>query len=286
MKKIDFNKILKNFKIADKKLFYKDLLKMLSIVILLFIIVNLIIYLLLNFKIKISFENSAISKANLNETSVFSIKKIVQFSSAYATTNSTNLDIWNLNLSQFSDIAIYIDNNIENGLTDENLIKNLSINNIKFESNNTLVTKIINYKNINNFGKYEDIENSSNIEFNIIDYNSNINFENPEVYNSLQVPITLGYINKDIKKDYSLVSDNTVLNFNGSLLKRCKILTQDIATTISFDINITNNLNEKFICKVSIPILLENADNNSSIYDGYVFKTFEYEDKYNFYRLN
>jgi len=130
MKKINFKNIFEKFKITNKKVFYKDLLKMLSIILLLFILINIVIYLIINIKIKNSFENSTISKAALNDKTIFSIDKIILFSSGYADTNNTNLDIWNLNISQFTDIAIYINNNLENGLTDENIIKSLSINNI------------------------------------------------------------------------------------------------------------------------------------------------------------
>lgn len=283
MKNLDFKKILEKFKINDKELFYKDLLKMLSIVVLIFIIVNISIYLFVNSKIKTSFENSTISKATINDTSIFNIEKIVMFSSGYATTNSTNLDIWNLDISQFTDIAIYINNNIDAGLTDKNIIKNLYINNIEFKPAPILGTTNINYKNINNFGKYTDIETSSSLDFDIINYNNEINFEDPQLYNSLQNPITLGYVNKNIKTEYPIVNNNEILNFDGSLLSKSKISLDDISTNILFDIKITNNLNQEFICSVSIPVLLE--DDNSNIYSGNIYKTFEFNNQYNFYRI-
>ena len=272
-------------KAFNKELFYKDLLKLLSIVVLLFIITNIIIFLFVNLKIKTSFENSTIPKATLNNKSVFNINKIILFSSAYATTNNTNLDMWNLNLSQFSDIAIYINNNTQNGLTDENIIKSLSINNIKFDPAPILGTPLLNYKNINNFGKYIDREDSSTLQFNIINYHDEINYEEPQVYNSLQNPITLGFINKNIKTEYPLVNNNEILSFDGSLLSKCKVSLNDISTNISFDIKITNNLNQEFICSMSIPILLEDITNNLSIYNGNISKTFEYNNEYNFYRI-
>lgn len=284
MNKIDFKKIVDKFKITDKEAFYKDLLKLFSVVILLFIIVYISIYLFMNYKIKNSFENSIISKANLNDKTIFSIEKIVMFSTGYATTNNTNLDIWNLNLSQYTDIALYINNNISNGLTDENIIKSLSIDNIKFDPTPSIGLPTLNYKNINDFGKYIDIENSSDLVFKVIDYNTEINYDVPEVYNSLQNPITLGYVNKNIKTNYSLVNNNEILIFDGSLLEKCKVLLNDINTTITFDIKVINNLNQEFICNISIPILLEDT-NNSNIYDGNIFKTFNYENEYNFYRI-
>jgi len=285
MKKIDFQKILEKLKISDKKIFYSDLLKMLSIILLLFILINTLLYLYMNFKIKNSFEDSTISKSDLNNKIVFNIEKILLFSSAYATSKDTNLDIWNLDLSQYTDIAIYINNNIENGLSDENIIKSLSINNITFNPIPTLGTPNLNYKNIQNFGKYVDIENVSNLNFNIIDYNSEINFENPEIYNSLQTPITLGFVNKNIKTDYSLINNNEILNFDGSLLKKCKILLGDISSNISFEIKIINNLNQEFICNISIPILLEDKNNNLNIYDGNIYKTLNFSNEYSFYRI-
>lgn len=283
MQNLDFKKILRKFKITDKRIFYRDLLKMLSIVISIFIIVNISLFLFVNFKIKTSFENSTISKATLNNKSIFNVEKIVLFSSGYAQTNNTNLDMWNLDISQFTDIAIYINNNIENGLTDENIIKNLSINNIKFAPSPLLGIPNINYKNINDFGKYIDLENSSTLNFNIINYSDEINLKEPQVYNSLQNPVTFGYVNNDIKTEYPIVNNNEFLNFDGSLLLKSKVSLDDISTNISFDINIINNLNHEFICRISIPVLLE--DENSSIYNGSIFKTFEFGNEYTFYRI-
>jgi len=283
MNKINFKKTLEKFKITDKELFYKDLLKMLSIAILIFILINICIYLFMNHKIKSSFENSTLSKATLNSKTIFNIEKIVLFSSGYAETNNTNLDMWNLNISQFTDIALYINNNIENGLTDENIIKSLSINNIKFEPSPLLGNCNINYKNINNFGKYVDLDNSTNLNFNIVNYNNEINFEEPQIHNSLQNPITLGFINKNIKTEYPIINNNEILSFDGSLLSKSKVTLDDIYTNISFDINITNNLNQEFICSMSIPVLLK--DEHSSIYNGYISKTYEFNNEYNFYRI-
>jgi len=282
MKKFNLKKLLK---IEDKNLFYKDLLKLLSIVFLLFTIVNICIYLYINFQIKNAFEITTISKASLNNKTIFNIEKILLFSNGYATSNDTNLDMWNLNISQYTDIAIYINNNIQNGLTDENIIKSLSINNIQFNPSPNFGNPLLNYKNINNFGKYINIENLSNLDFNIIDFNSSINYDKPEIYNSLQNPITLGYVNNNIKTEYLLVNNNEILNFDGSLLEKSRVSLEDIYTKISFDIHVINNLNQEFICNVSIPILLEDNSNNLSIYNGNISKVFNYRNEYNFYRI-
>jgi len=55
MKKINFKNIFEKFKITNKKVFYKDLLRMLSIILLLFIFINIVIYLIIIIKIKNSF---------------------------------------------------------------------------------------------------------------------------------------------------------------------------------------------------------------------------------------
>ena len=60
---------------------------------------------------------------------VFSVDKIIVYSSANATDSTTTKS--SLNISQFSDIAILITNNSNNIFTKENTIKDLYIDNIK-----------------------------------------------------------------------------------------------------------------------------------------------------------
>ena len=77
------------------------------------------------------------------------------------------------------------------------------------------------------------------------------------MYNNLANPITLSYINQNIKTDYTLTDTSIPITYDGSLLKRCNI---------SFDIYITNYLDEEFKTTVFVDIPL--IDGEKSIYDG------------------
>ena len=79
-------------------------------------------------------------------------------------------------------------------------------------------------------------------------------------------PITLSYINQNIKTDYTLTDTSIPITYDGSLLKRCNIDLNSIACNISFDIYITNYLDEEFKTTVFIDIPLN--DGEKSIYDG------------------
>ncbi len=117
-----------------------------KILCILVLICLLVLYFLLNFvykkyKIKTNFENDLSSISSGTENDTFYVKKIVLYSSANATNNETNRDLWNLNIYQFTDIAIYIENNYENELNSSNTIKSLTIDNINYklpERRNTL----------------------------------------------------------------------------------------------------------------------------------------------------
>ena len=84
-----------------------------------------------------------------------------------------------------------------------------------------------------------------------------------------------------VKKDnYTISNENNSIIYDGSLLKRCNILLNDLSTSISFTINIENNLGDKFSCPVYLNIPLQG--DNSSIYDGSY--TYTYNPGYNFYK--
>lgn len=233
---------------------------------------------------RISFQESVIYMSELNSKPIFSLNKILMFSSASAEHNSVvNKALWDINVSQYTDIAIYINNHAENGLTAENTINSLYIDNIEFNQLPIQGTPNLYYKNINNFGKYEYIEDKlidNNLNFEIV--RENINYENPELYIDASSPIVLSYINKDIKTNLILSDTENALVYDGSLLKRANIILNNIKTNLSFDIHIINNLNQHFICNVNIEIPLETAD--SSIYNGYIKQELSDLSIYHFYR--
>ena len=70
------------------------------------------------------------------------------------------------------------------------------------------------------------------------------------------------------------------ITYNGKLLERCGVSIQSIETSISFDIEIENNKNQKFRTIVYFNIPYENEE--KSIYDGNL--TIKLDTNFNFYR--
>lgn len=217
---------------------------------------------------KTSLENS-IEKINKNnEKDTFSINKIVYFSScgADANTNSSNFTIDNL--FQYTDIAIYINNNNSEDLSLENTLKSVYINNINFTILPEVGIPSLYYKNINDFATSNYLEENkiNNTLFFDVTSEDLIDYSEAILYNNCANPITLSYVNKNIKTDYTISNFSNSMTYDGSLLKKNNVLLSSISCGISFDIYITNNLDEEFKCPIYINIPLDNETN--SIYDG------------------
>ena len=211
----------------------------------------------------------------------------ILFSSADAVQNeATNKSTWNVNVSQFTDIAIYIDNHLENGFSKENTIAKLYIDNIQYPQMPTLGTPFLYYKNQNDFGKLSfneenRIQDCLNFEF--IPYENERNFEKPEIYDTSFSPICLGFTNKDIKTNYSITNIEEPLRYDGSLLKRCNIGLTRINCTVSFDVHIINQANEHFKSTLSIEIPLKDNSSETTIYDGFTKQEITEVSNFSFY---
>ena len=204
-----------------------------------------------------------------NDKTVFEVNKIVFFSNCDAknkTSSSTNFTIENL--YQYTDIAIFINNNSTEEKTLKNTFKKVYINNIKFNEMPKLGEPKLYFKGLNQFATSnlpEGNEISDSLDFTITSENE-ANLDTPTLYNNLANPITLSYINQNVKADYTLTDTSIPITYDGSLLKRCNIDLNSIACNISFDIYITNYLDEEFKTTVFINIPLN--DGEKSIYDG------------------
>ena len=105
---------------------------------------------------------------------IFSIDKIVYYSSAFVTDNSSDSNFQNINIGEYTDIAIYVNNtNTTDELTDENTISELYIDNIKVSSKTNKGQPTLCYKNPYYFATYRGLEEPANgrIDFNIISNN-------------------------------------------------------------------------------------------------------------------
>ena len=181
------------------------------------------------------------------------------------TSSNTNFTIENL--YQYTDIALFINNNSEeNNL--ENTLKSVKLTNLKYTKEPSIGSPKIYYKNINSFAKNElltenKFENELNFEITSDDTN---NLSSPTLYNNCANPITLSYINQNIKTDYTILDTTNPITYNGTLLKRCGVTLSSIKSSIAFEISIENNKNEKFRTQVYIDIPYE--DGEKTIYDG------------------
>lgn len=224
-----------------------------------------------------------------NENPIFKVGQIILYSSASAIDNS-NGELKDIDISQFTDMEIYIDNKLKSSeITAENTINEMYINNIKIETESKEGEKIFNYKNPQNCGKYVDLYNweADGILFNIArtnDEDKKANYDQNVFYTDCSNPISLGYINKNILKGCQVSPELGTVAFDGSILESTGINLKDLKTKISFSINITNNYNEKFVCDLSVDIDLESED--EGIYSGYLIKMLNPEgDKYNFIKV-
>lgn len=271
------NKInLKNLNKKTLRIIY-----FLSILLIIFIFIYL--YFIRNIFIKGNFEKEYTKISSLNDETVFSLNKIVFFSSATVDAKELNNAVWNLNISQYTDIAIYL-NNSPNSNSNKNTVKEFYINNISITPTE-YGTPCLYKKSKTDFGRssYSD-ENkiNDNFYFNIESDIANINNSNNSIDKNLSSPLILGFYNKDVKTNF-LYSEQQI-EHNGKILKRASIPMRSIKANVSFDINIINDANEHYICNVGFEIPFEN--DNSSIYeDGYITKEINNLDNYKFLRI-
>ena len=204
-----------------------------------------------------------------NETPIFTIDKITYFSSCNANieTNSNSTFIVS-DLYQYTDIAIFLNSNTEE-FTLENTLKSVVLSDVKYNLSPNIGTPNLYYKNMNQFAS-PNFEKSNlitdSLTFDITSENT-IDYSKPILYNNCANPITLCYVNSNLKGDeYALSSDISDISYNGSLLKKCGITLNSISCKISFVLTITNNLDETFSCPLTLTIPL--STENSTIYAG------------------
>jgi len=258
----------------------KKVLKLITLLVAILIICAIIYFSFIqNIFIKKSLEKDSTSFSILNEAVPFSLNKIILFSSATAETGSVNQTL-SLNISQYCDIGIYL-NNMDKENT---FIKSLYINNISFDSPE-LGTPLLYKKHINDLGKcsFNDeliIENE--FSFNIIEHTNELNYENYELLNNGTTPISLGFYNKNLKENF--LTDTTEILYNGTLLKDALIPQNSLNCSVSFSINIITNTDKHYMCNVSFDIPFEDED--GSIYDtGYATKEFNSNETNKFIRI-
>ncbi|MCF0124318.1 MAG: hypothetical protein HUJ68_00900 [Clostridia bacterium] len=253
-----------NFKIKNVRLSFAIMLVIAFIVFALYF--TLILEPISN---KVNFANQMIEVSDENETAVFNIQKIILYASAVANDNSNNLSLENLSISQFLDLSIYIDNSqFSSELTTETTIKELYIDNISISGNSDIGTKSLNYKPATSISKFKNIDmpDGNKINFNIVNNNKeneSTNYDQPTFYSDCSNPITLGFVNKDFKTNYSASTDANKITFtNAKVLGETGTNLEDLNCTLNFTIHIVNNSNMKFAYNMSFDLNLNKYAND------------------------
>lgn len=219
--------------------------------------------------LKNNFEKDILPFALQNEKTVFQINKIVLFSNCDAknkTGSASNFTIENL--YQYTDIALFINASSKEEKTLENTLKKVSICNVQYPTIPELGEPKLYFKGLPLFAKSElSLENEISDSFTFhITSESDADLTTPTLYNNLANPITLSYINQNIKSDYTITDTSSPITYDGSLLKKCHVNLSAITCKLSFDLLITNNLEEQFKTTIFIDIPLETQQ--TSIYNG------------------
>lgn len=259
--------------------------KTLKIVLLILLIIILIILTVKVFSIifRNNCDSNCLEFANKNQKTVFSINKCVLFSNCSAKNKENSTANFTIeNLYQYTDIALFINNNSDE-YNLENTLKSVKINNLQYIQNPDIGKPALFYKNINSFAEGKLLDKNpfeDEIEFNISSEN-NTDLSDPTLYNNCANPIVLSYINQNLKKDYTIADNSSSISYDGSLLQKCGILLNSLNSKFSFDIYITNNLDQEFKCTVYIEPPLN--DGSKSLTDGAITQTLN--TNYTFYRI-
>lgn len=222
------------------------------------------------------YTDSAVKFVNANKNPVFKIKKVILYYGATAVDNS-NGDLTDIDISQFTDIEIEIDNHSYNKeLSPENTISELFVDNIKITPSSEESNIIFNYKNPMSAGKYQELENykEDGILFKIIRSNEALkeaDYNDCVFYTDCSNPLSLGYINKNIMTGCEVSKDvDGLVTFDGSILKSVNIPLDSLDAKIQFQIHLVNNYNEEYVCNVSLDNNLDTE--NKEIYTGHYVK--------------
>lgn len=181
------------------------------------------------------------------------LNKTYCYSSAYAINNSENKAMWDLSISQFTDIALWI--------TSSNIVLNneskVWIDSISF-SNMQTGNLSLSHLALENFGKASQDEFLNKTQSSRIDINDNL----------FSYPITLRYLNYNLTTDSTIMDIKEPLTFDGSLLKKARIPISSIKNKVSFVVHILQASGSEYSLPVTIDIPLQDENKTKSIYDG------------------
>ena len=225
--------------------------------------------------------------AQANEKPVFRVAKMVKYSSAEAVDNTAEQNLQDISISQYSDIALYIDN-FGDELTQENTVKELYLDNFQIDVDYNYGTPNLYYKNPLEISKFRLIEQNlidQKLDYKIVytnEENQNSSYAEPVFFTDCSNPITLGYINKNIVNKYEVTKDNGLVSFDGRIFNNLDIDLVKLSPKIHFTIHIKNNLDEEFICNMSANLQLETEE--GSVKSGYIIQILDDIGYYRFFK--
>ena len=271
-------------KANDKFKINKKVLILLLIILVLIVVGIMIFNSLQIYRVNNIFAQEAEQKQDELDNPIFKIEKILVYSAANVADSSEDSNLSDINISQFTDFAIYINNTetIEE-LTEENTVNSIYIDNIEV-SETTLGTQKVFYKDIDDLCIYKKVsEGLTKIEFSVLHSNSEKeqNIISNSFYTDCSEPLVLTYVNENIVKGEDLSNSNSIISLDGSILDYLEIDLDDLNYTISFTINIENNLGELYKCDYSLDIDL--SSDEGGIYTGYIMQIYDTSElKYKF----
>lgn len=223
------------------------------------------------------------------DSNIFKTSSVFLYSSANALNNSEmQSDYWDLNLYQYTDIAITIDNHVSiDGLTQKNTVKEMYIDNISYPSSPKQGAPVLYSKEAEYLGKaIIDKEKAvlGKLDFNVISSNDS-EPKQPSFYADCSNPILLSSINEEIVPNFTIRNTNSAITFDGSLLLDANVIVSNIEYSISFSIHIINNLDEEYVCNLTVPIKLRDSSDIDTIYDGSYTVTLDNLSSNRFYKL-
>lgn len=266
MKKIDLNN--------------KKLLTLLIVIIILIILLQSYIKIINKYRNNRIFALESEKYAKEFANPVFKIDKIMVYSDANVEDLSENKNLSDINVSQFTDFAIYIDNMVKDDeLTEENTINRIYIDNIGITVNTQeeIGQKKFSSKSIDDLGKYIPIgESVKEINYSVIHKNSDKELidNTKSFYTDCSDPLILSYVNENIVQNKDASGSGEKLSLDGSILRVLNIDLYSLNYKINFTINIENNLGEKFYCNCSLNVNLSSGDGDG-IYSGYIMQVFD-----------
>lgn len=209
---------------------------------------------------------------------VFKIDKVMVYNGANVKDFSEKQNLSRVDVSQFTDFAIYINNLAKNDeLTEENTVNRIFVNNIGITASEEIGTKKFSTKQIDNLGNYVPIEESSKeISYEVVHKNSNKDKVNKSksFYTDCSEPLIISYVNENIVRSVDASASNEKLSLDGSILKHLNIDLNQLNYKINFTINIENNLGENFACNCSLNIDLSSGG-DGGIYSGNLLQLYD-----------